>query len=121
MKQWQIVGIISLVFIMGLVMGLMLPYRLLDVKPSSVRLTVERDAVTGSVGTGYGKDVRFNDVYYLIGYSVDGDVYVVGVFGNSSFQESFPAETGSKFTVFGMEGVISEVQDNYIVVLVKPL
>jgi hypothetical protein len=121
MKKWQIVGITSVVFIIGLVMGLMLPYRLLDVKSSSVRLTVERDVETSNGGTSYGKEVRFNDVYYRVSYGVDGDVYIVGVFGDSSFHETFPAEAGSKFTVFGMEGIVSEVYDSHVVVLVKPI
>lgn len=121
MKQWQKYGVVSLVFIIGVAVGLMLPIRLLNPVSSSTKLTVERDITTGSTYTSYSKDVWFGDIFYQISYTAEGKVLVIGVFGDSSFYETFPAEPDSKFTVFGMEGVISEVHDSYIVVLVKPL
>jgi len=120
MKKWQIIAVVSIAFIMDLVTGLVLPLRLLP--STSVRLTVQRDEphVGGTGMTSYPETVRFNDVLYEISYG-DYGVLVFGIFGNSSFHESFPAESGSKFIVFGMEGVISEVHDSYIVILVKSL
>jgi len=121
MKVWQKYSIVSLVFIAGLVIGLMLPIRLLNILSPSTTLTIDRDTQTGNTWTGHGKNFVFGSIGYSIYYTIEGKVLVIGVFGNSTFDETFSALPNSKFTVFGMEGVISEVHDGYIIVSVRPL
>ena len=121
MKTWQKGIIVSLAFIIGLVIGLILPTRLLTVLSSSTTLIIDRDTWTGNTYTAYGKSFNLGSIDYSISYTDVGKVRVTGTFSNSTFDETFPAELNSKFTVFGMEGVISEVHNGYIIVSVRPL
>lgn len=118
-KKWICLCVI-LSFAVGLMVGLFVPFNI----TSYQTLTVQRDEEypTGGGATGYAKDFRFGETWYLVGYSTDGKVYVGGFFGDSDFlEENLEAVEGKTYKVFGAEITVSQVHDDYIIVTVKSL
>src|SRR3989304_5159141 len=90
-KKWIGIGLV-LGLAIGFMVGLIVPF---NFPPSITTLTVQRDQGTSSSYTSYAQDFRNGNAYYSIGYTTENKIQVVGVFGNSSFIETFDAVQGS--------------------------
>ena len=112
--------VISIVIglVIGFVLGLFVPLNPLT--PSPFTLKVQKDEEMLGNYTINAKYFWIGKTYYSIEYTTDNKIIILGVFGDSSFSETFDSIPNT-YKVFGAEITISEVHDDYIIVKVTPI